>query len=376
MSEPIEGEVVTSGGLPAVQQASPLAISLARAEIDQQITTAHAYPRSIDRAVKNITTLATLDDQAALECIYALPRGGKPIKGASVRLAEIVAGQWGNNRVGARVVHVDRNEGYVEAEGVYHDLETNSATTARVRRRILDSKGKVYTEDMIIVTGNAAASIAKRNAILGGVPRAVWRRAYEAAEKVIAGDVKTLVERREIVLKAFAAFGVSPDRIFAALDVQGLDDISIGHLPTLQGMHAALKSGEVEVEEMFPPPEPKRQAPAPAAVAQEGAAKVERRRAPKPQAAGGDKPAPSADQAEGDAAPRQEASDPASEAQQDNGEPTGMTDDDPVLDAAREVAMEGAKRFKLWVGKQTPEVLAHLERHMAALNDAATKAGA
>ena len=193
---------------------------------------------------------------------------------------------------------------------------------------------------------------------------------------MIAGDVKTLVERREIVLKAFAAFGVSPDRIFAALDVQGLDDISIGHLPTLQGMHAALKSGEVEVEEMFPPPEPKRQAPAPAAVAQEGAAKVERRRAPKPQAAGGDKPAPSADQAEGDAAPRQEASDPASEAQQDNGEPTGMTDDDPVLDAAREVAMEGAKRFKLWVGKQTPEVLAHLERHMAALNDAATKAGA
>lgn len=371
MSEPIEGEVVTSGGLPAVQQNSPLAISLARAEIDQQITTAHAYPRSIDRAVKNITTLATLDDQAALECIYALPRGGKPIKGASVRLAEIVAGQWGNNRVGARVVHVDREEKFVEAEGVYHDLETNSATTARVRRRIVDSKGRLYNDDMIIVTGNAAASIAKRNAILGGVPRAVWRRAYEAAEKVIAGDVVTLSVRRENAIKAFAAFGVTPDRIFAALEVQGLDDIGLTHIPTLLGMHAAIKSGEVEVEEMFPPPEPKRQAPAPAAVAAEGAAKVERRRAPKPPASG-DKPAPSADQAEGDAAPQQEAEGTA----QDNGEPAGMVDDDPVLDAAREAAMEGAKRFKLWVGKQTAEVLAHLEPHLAALHAAAAKAGA
>jgi hypothetical protein len=30
---------------------------------------------------------------------------------------------------------------------------------------------------MIIVTGNAASAIAKRNAILAGVPNAVWRRA-------------------------------------------------------------------------------------------------------------------------------------------------------------------------------------------------------
>ena len=229
-----------------------LAVSLARAEVDQQIATARALPRSIQRAVSQIMTLATLDEESAEECVYALPRGGKPIKGPSVRLAEIIASQWGNCRVGARVVHVDRIEKYVEAEGVFHDLETNTATTARVRRRISDKRGALLTEDMIVVTGNAACSIAKRNAILGAVPKAVWRKAYAAVESVIAGDVKTLVERRDRAMKAFAAFGVKPEQVYEAIGVTGVDDISLDHMATLLGMHSALKSGESNVEEMFP----------------------------------------------------------------------------------------------------------------------------
>lgn len=228
-----------------------LAVSLALAEIDQQVTTAHAYPRSIDLAMKNILTLATLDEETAAECVYALPRAGKPIKGPSIRLAEIIQSQYGNNRVGTRVVHVDRVEKYVEAEGIYHDLEANTATTARVRRRISDKRGRLLTDDMIIVTGNAAASIAKRNAILGGVPKAVWRRAYHAVESVLAGDVKTLVERRTTAMKVFAAFGITPEQVCAVLEVNGIDDITLEHLTTLIGMHSALKSGESTVEEMF-----------------------------------------------------------------------------------------------------------------------------
>jgi hypothetical protein len=239
-----------------------LAVSLAIAEVDQQVTTAHAYPRSVEVAMKHIMSLATLDEQTAQECIYALPRAGKAIKGPSIRLAEVIQGQWGNNRVGTRIVHVDRIEKYVEAEGVYHDLETNSATTARVRRRISDSKGRLFNDDMIIVTGNAASAIAKRNAILAGVPKAVWRRAYSAVEQVLVGDIKTLAERRGEALKAFAAFGVKPEQIFTALEVEGLDDIGLEEMTSLIGMHSALKSGEATVEEMFPVARPKADKPA------------------------------------------------------------------------------------------------------------------
>lgn len=256
--DPETGEITS--GLPVGYQSGnqSLAVSIAMAEVDQQITTAHAYPRSVDRAVKNIMTLATLDEETAKECVYALPRGGKPIKGPSIRLAEIIGSQWGNCRVGTRVVHVDRVEKYVEAEGVFHDLETNAATTARVRRRLVaDRKTGQITDDMIVLTGNAAASIAKRNAILAAVPKAVWRKAYVAVESVIAGDVKTLVERRGEAMKAFAAFGVTPERVFVALEVGGLDDITMEHMTTLIGMHSALKSGESTVEEMFPIAKPK-----------------------------------------------------------------------------------------------------------------------
>ena len=243
-----DGEVIQTG---AALTDTRLAVDLARAEIDGQIATAKQYPRSIQRVTSNILSLATLDVQAAEECMYALPRGGKPVVGPSIRLAEIVAGQWGNCRVGARVVDVNRDEKYVEAEGVFHDLETNTASKATVRRRIVDSRGKLYNDDMIIVTGNAACSIARRNAILAGVPKAVWRKAYEAAEGAVKGDIKTLAERRAGMFKAFAAFGVKPEQIFALMEVAGEDEITLDHIPTLTGMYQSLKNGEATVEQMF-----------------------------------------------------------------------------------------------------------------------------
>lgn len=231
-----------------------LAVSMARAEVDQQITTARAYPRSIKQVTDRIYSLATLDKESAEESMYALPRGGKPITGPSVRFAEIVKQSYGNCRAAARVVHVDRTEKFVEAEGIFHDLETNTATTARVRRRIVDSKGRLYSDDMIIVTGNAACSIALRNAIMGGVPKPLWRRAFEAVMATIKGDVTTLTENRTAALKAFAMFGVKPEQIFSALGLAGEPDITVEHIPLLRGMFATLKNGESTVEEMFGSP--------------------------------------------------------------------------------------------------------------------------
>lgn len=228
-----------------------LALGLSRTEIDVQIATARRYPRQLSRVSQNVLSLATLDEETAAECLYALPRGGKPIKGPSIRLAEIIQSQYGNCRVGARVVHVDRAEKVVIAEGIFHDLETNAATKAEVRRRIVDSKGRLYSDDMIVMTGNAACSIAKRNAILGGVPKALWRGAANAVEKLIAGDIMTLAAGRETAVKSFAQFGVKPEQVFVAIGVGGIVDITLDHIPVLRGMFSALKNGEATVEEMF-----------------------------------------------------------------------------------------------------------------------------
>jgi hypothetical protein len=244
-----DGEVLS--GIDAAE-ATSMVTGLAKAEIDQQIATAHKYPRSIALVVQNATSLATLSPDAAAEMNYALPRGGKTITGPSIRMAELIFSQWGNCRGGARVVHVDRVEKFLEAEGVFHDLQTNAATTKRVRRKISDKNGRLFNDDMITMAGNAACSIAFRNAILAGIPKAAWMPGYEAALKVMKGDAKTLTERREGALKALAAFGVTPDMIFAALDVGGLEDITLEHMPTMLGWHSGLKNEEQTVEQLFP----------------------------------------------------------------------------------------------------------------------------
>ena len=252
-----ETEVV-SGPAPTPEPDNPLVpvslvATLTKAEIDQQISTAHAFPRSPAQARDRMIGLATLDEQMAEECIYAVPRGGKTIRGPSIRFAEIVLSSWGNVRCAARVSHEDRIERYVEAEAVVHDLETNVGYVARARRRIELKKGRKSVDpDMIQLAGSAAISVARRNAILGAVPKPVWRKALDAVESVIRGDVKTLIERRDNAVAYFNKAGVPTERILKALEVAHLDDITLDNLVDLNGMRAALKTGESTLDQLFP----------------------------------------------------------------------------------------------------------------------------
>ncbi len=223
---------------------------LNRSEIEQQIATARRFPRSIKRFRDEALQMVTLSESVAEQCIYALPRDGKTIEGPSARFAEVVASAWGNCRAGARVV--DDSGEFVTAQGVFHDLERNVAITYEVQRRITNKHGKRYNADMIGVTANAACSIALRNAILKGVPKAFWDDMYGAARQVIMGDIQTLANRRASTIAAFQKFGVLPEQIIAKLDVAGVEDITLEHLVVLRGLLTAIKEGDTTVEETFP----------------------------------------------------------------------------------------------------------------------------
>lgn len=260
---------------------------LARGEIDMQIATAHKYPRSIANFRGEVLGMVTLSQQIAEECIYALPRDGKTIEGPSARFAEIVASAWGNSRAGARVVS-DQGE-FVTAQGVFHDLQRNVAITYEVQRRIVDSKGRRYKPDMIGVTANAACSIALRNAILKGVPKAFWSEMYDAARATIMGDLKTLANRRADALAAFQRYGILPEQVFLKLGIAGEQDITLEHLVVLSGLRTAIKDGDTTPEQAFAASESAQQSTGKPATA----AQTEKRQGP-PQldAAGFDKRLP------------------------------------------------------------------------------------
>lgn len=241
----VSGELVQHDSMAAV---------LSRAEIDQQVATAKSYPRSVKRFLAEALDLATMTEQVAEDCMYALPRDGKTIEGPSARFAEIIASSWGNCRAGGRIVAEDGE--FITAQGVFHDLEKNTAITYEVQRRITDRNGRRYKPDMIGVTGNAAASIALRNAVLKGVPKAIWQQVYDAARKCAIGDVKSLVSRRDRALEHFGKMGIQPDRICAVLGVDGVEDIGLEELAKLTGIKTSLKDGDTTLEQVFAPPKP------------------------------------------------------------------------------------------------------------------------
>lgn len=224
--------------------------AITRSEVGMQLDAAHKYPRSIKRFMSNSITLATINVPTAMSCMYALPRGGRSITGPSVRLAEIMASAYGNLHAAARIV--DIGEKQVTAQGVAWDLETNLRIAVEINRRITKKNGERFDDDMINVTCAAACSIALRNAIFRVVPRAFVDQVYEKCRKVAVGDAKTLVQRRDEVLQRLALVGADQARVLNALQLKGVEDITLTHLETLIGYGTAIKGGDKTVDELFP----------------------------------------------------------------------------------------------------------------------------
>jgi hypothetical protein len=232
-----------------IVQQSEMLQAMNKAEADIQIATAKAYPRDVQAALKRIRDIATLDTETAEDCFYALRRQGSLIEGVSVRLAEIIAGAWGNLRVQTRIIGNDGRT--ITAQGICHDLETNLAVSVEVKRRITDKYGKTYSEDMQVMTGNAASAIAFRNAVLKVVPKAVTKRVINEVKDVAVGRSMDLESRRQNMLAYYAKIGVSEADILKYCGVKTPAEINSEMIFELSGLKNAIKEGTTTVQEVF-----------------------------------------------------------------------------------------------------------------------------
>lgn len=228
-----------------------------RSEVDMQISTAKAYPRDVQAAIKRIEDLASLDRETAEDCFYVLRRGGAAgqttIEGLSVRMAEIIAGAWGNLRVQARIIGNDGKT--ITAQAVCHDLETNFAVSVEVKRRITDKNGKTYSEDMQVVTGNAACAIAFRNAVLKVVPKAITKKAINNIKQVALGKAIDLETSRQNCIANFAKVGVTTEMLCQYLDIKSVEEIGKEQIFELRATWNAIKEGTTSVQETFVQPQ-------------------------------------------------------------------------------------------------------------------------
>lgn len=222
---------------------------ITKAEIDVQISTAKAFPRSMKMFLNRAESMATVSEDVAASCSYALPRGGKSLEGPTVRLAEIICSTYGNIRAGARVISNDGKT--VTAQGICHDLESNYCVTVEVKRKITDKHGKTYNEDMQVVTGNAACAVAYRNAVFKVVPYALVNDVYDKAKMVARGTAETLPARREKALVYLRGLKVTDQQICDVLEIKKVEDIDLDKLDVLRGMCTLIRNGESTVKDLF-----------------------------------------------------------------------------------------------------------------------------
>lgn len=233
-------ELVVSGSV--VEQ-------LTRGEVDMQVATAKRWPRSIQRFKQEAMAMAVKNPAVAKDCFYVVPRGGEKIPGPSIRLAEIVSSCWGNMRCEARVISID--DTMLTAQGTAWDMQNNVLMRREVKRRITGRNGKRFGDDMIVMTGNAACSIALRNAIFSVVPRSYVDDICEHCKRVAAGDRGSLDAAKAHWLKEYGDKGVTKQEVLDLLGRPGQEDITIDDIATLQGLWTALSEGETTLEELF-----------------------------------------------------------------------------------------------------------------------------
>jgi len=236
--------------LTVIESVAESALSLiTKAEIDTQISTAKAFPRSLKMFIDKAMSMATVSESVAESCSYALPRGGKSLEGPTVRLAEIICSSYGNIRAGARVIANDGKT--ITAQGICHDLETNYCVTVEVKRKITDKNGKTYNEDMQVVTGNAACAIAYRNAVFKVVPTALVSDVYDKTKQVARGTEQTLPAKRKKALDYLHSIKVTDKQICEVLEIKKVEDIDLDKLDTLRGMVTLIKNGESTIKDLF-----------------------------------------------------------------------------------------------------------------------------
>ena len=247
-----------------VKQAEMLA-AINRTEVDMQIATAKQYPRDLTQVLNKIATYAKMDKETAEDCFYILRRKDKAgndsiIEGLSVRMAEIIASAWGNLRIQTRIIGNDGR--MITAQAMCHDLESNVAVCKEVSRSIVTKKGYTFSQDMQIVTGNAASSIAFRNAVLAVIPKAITKKIINDVKAVAMGQTIDLEQSRKNVIAYYNRAGVKTEQLLSYLGVKSIEGIDQQMIFELRALRNAIEEGTTTVKETFIDPEKEAQAAA------------------------------------------------------------------------------------------------------------------
>ncbi len=271
-------------------------LTIMRAENDTQQAMAVQKPRNIKELTDRSMAELRAFPQFAKKAYYSIPykdRSGEDgektvlVEGPSIKAANALARNWGNNASGFRVTGADDER--ILIQGVFLDYETNVRKTAEisVARKAWSKKfNKVIPlrEDRLNMAIQAGGSKAVRNAILNGLPVGLVDGYFAEAKRIAAsggkapetGPVNTEDIRAEMaqVTKAFENIGITADVLNSYVSAR--PELSDEEAVTahLIGLLTAIQDGQVNAEEVFAVPAEDIREPQPAPAPQATAPKA------------------------------------------------------------------------------------------------------
>jgi hypothetical protein len=184
------------------------------AEVQAAMIIAKKFPRdpvvAMDR-ILNACTRPLLAEKA----VYEYAKGGQDVSGPTIRMAEVLAQNWGNMRCG--VIEISRGVGVSECLAYATDLETNFGDEKRFHvRHVIDTKhgGRAAKDEREIyeLIANMGAR-RKRACIMAVIPGDVQEAAVRQCEVTQATRVKITDELIQSLVEKFAAFGVTKEML-------------------------------------------------------------------------------------------------------------------------------------------------------------------
>jgi len=222
-------------------------------EVQAALVIAKKFPRDTNAAHTAIME-SCKRISLAQQAMYSYPRGGQTVTGPSIRLAEVLAQNWGNLEFGVR--ELERRNGVSVAESYCYDLQTNVRQVKvfevaheiqlknKVTKKLTDPRD-IYE----LVANNGARRM--RACILGIIPGDIVEDAVKQCRSTLAkGDGAPIADRIRKVLLAFKDLGVSQEMIEKRLNHKA-DLITGEEIAELQGLYNALKDKQAKRQDFF-----------------------------------------------------------------------------------------------------------------------------
>lgn len=238
-----------------VQKSSEITkIEEARAiqEVQASVIMAKKFPRDQHQAFLNIVK-ACRRPSLAEASQYAYPRGGKTVRGPSIRLAEVLAQNFGNMLYG--VEEISQQSGVSVAQAFAWDIETNVKVTKKFHvphKRYGNGKITELTDprDIYELVANQGAR-RLRSCILQLIPVDIREAAIEECEKTVKGaNIEPIQDRVKKLLLAFQDFGITINDIEENLG-HNLETVIESEIVDLRAIYRSIKDGVVNKNEFF-----------------------------------------------------------------------------------------------------------------------------